>query len=87
MRLIDADKLIEQLEKVKEECSSLVDISHIVGFQAAIDIQPTVYDTDKVVEQLENLKTINVDIGFGTLANTLRKEVVLDIVKGGGVDA
>ena len=38
------------------------------------------------MEQLENLKTINVDIGFGTLANTLRKEVVLDIVKGGGVE-
>ena len=52
-----------------------------------IDKQPTVYDKDRVVKQLEHLKTINVDIGFGTLANTLRKEVVLDIVKGGGVDA
>ena len=53
MRLIDADKLQEDLEKVKKESASLVDISHIIGFQSVVDAQPTAYDVDKVVEQLE----------------------------------
>lgn len=52
-----------------------------------IDAQPTAYEPDKVVEQLESLKTINVDVGFGTVVNTLRKDVVLEIVKVGGTDA
>ena len=89
-RLIDEGKLIKVLE---ERATN----EAICGYMTAYDVtnsiidevkeQPTAYEPDKVVEQLENLKTINVDIGFGTLANTLRKEVVLDIVKGGGVDA
>lgn len=52
-----------------------------------LDAQPTAYDPDKVVEQLENLKTINVDIGFETTVSTLRKDVVMEIVKAGGTDA
>lgn len=73
-RLIDEDELI----KGRVENDPVV---------IAAKCAPTAYNLDRVVAQLENLKTINVDIGFGTLANTLRKEVVLDIVKGGGVDA
>ena len=46
---------------------------------------PTAYDIDKVVEELEKAKTISVDIGFGTIINTIRKGVVLEIVKQGGV--
>lgn len=53
MRLIDADKVLENLEKVKKESASLVDIAYIIGFQCVIDEQPTAYDPDKVVEQLE----------------------------------
>lgn len=45
-----------------------------------------IYDPDKVVQQLENLKTINVDIGFETTVSTLRKDVVMEIVKAGGAD-
>ena len=53
MRLIDADKIQEHLEKVKKESATLVDISHIIGFQSVVDAQPTAFDVDKVVEQLE----------------------------------
>ena len=53
---------------------------------SVIDAHPTAYDPDKVVKQLERLKTINVDIGFGTTVSTLRKDVVLEIVKAGGTD-
>ena len=58
MRLIDADKLIDHLEKVKNESASLVDMAHIIGFQSVIDAQPTAYDVDKVVEQLEDRKSL-----------------------------
>lgn len=83
-RLIDA-------EEFKKQIAGMAIVNNYPPEKAnalckLIDAQPTAYDPDKVAEQLENLKTINVDIGFGTLANTLRKEVVLDIVKGGGVD-
>ena len=57
MRLIDADKLQKHFEKVKAESTTLVDIAHIIGFQSVIDAQPTAYDVDKVVEQLEELKS------------------------------
>ena len=56
MRLIDADKVLENLEKVKKESASLVDIAYIIGFQCVIDEQPTAYDPDKVVTQLEELR-------------------------------
>lgn len=84
-RLIDVDKLKTDLEKAISKNEDM-DCLDFLCAASVIDAQPTAYDPDKVVERLENLKTINVDIGFGTLANTLRKEVVLDIVKGGGVD-
>ena len=53
MRLVDADKIQEHLEKVKKESASLVDLSHIIGFQSVVDAQPTAFDVEKVVEQLE----------------------------------
>lgn len=37
MRLIDADKIQEHLEKVKKESATLVDLSHIIGFQSVVD--------------------------------------------------
>ncbi len=60
-RLIDADKVMEQLEKVRKESASLVDIVHIIGFQGVIDAQPTAYDPDKVVKQLEGLRRAEQD--------------------------
>ena len=36
-RLIDADKLQEDLEKVKKESATLVDLLHIIEFQIVVD--------------------------------------------------
>ncbi len=85
-RLIDADKLKADLEKAisKNEDMDCLDFLRIAS---VIDKQPTAYDPNKVVQQLENLKTINVDIGFETTVSTLRKDVVMEIVKAGGADA
>lgn len=52
MRLIDADKLKADLEKAisKNEDMDYLDFLRVASF---IDAQPTAYDPDKVVEQLE----------------------------------
>ena len=84
MRLIDADKIINSLG------SSDVDIE-IAGL---IDEQPTVFDVDKVVEQLEQLKmryflTIantgdaDKNCAYKNIANAIDKAI--EIIKGGGV--
>lgn len=95
MRLIDADKLIEHFEKVKKESASLVDMAHILGFQSVIDAQPTAYDPDKVVEQLEKLKSlVPVNRVLDDIVNEKPKELgmliayekAIEIVKAGGVD-
>ena len=65
MRLIDADELIEFLEKV----TITEGITFETGFkQILTDIknQPTAYDPEKVVNQLEVQKAV----AFITLANT-----------------
>ena len=68
MRLIDADKIINSLG------SSDVDL-YISGL---IDEQPTAFDVDKVVEQLENYLFEKYCIeGDATID---------EIVKGGGVE-
>ena len=94
-RLIDADALLEQYnlkdatkygnKDAKQQAHSY---STMMLYEIAdmIEDAPTAYDVDEVVEQLEELKTINVDISFGTIIRTLRKYVVLEIVKGGGVN-
>ena len=52
-RLIDADKLKADLEKAisKNEDMDCLDFLRVAS---VIDAQPTAYDPDKVVEQLEN---------------------------------
>ncbi len=88
-RCIDADEVIEQLEKVKKESASLVDIAHIIGFQSLIDSQPTAYDPDKVVEQLEDYGNEETRYYKNTPYEKCIEECigkVIEIVKGGGVD-
>ena len=88
MRLIDADVLIGHFEKLKKESASLVDMAHIIGFQSVIDAQPTVYEPDKVVAELERKKfieqeTILSDIHQGFNAGL---SAAIHVVKGGGVE-
>lgn len=44
---------------------------------------PTAYDIAKVVEELEKVKIINVDVGYGTIYKTIRKDVAIEIAKHG----
>ena len=50
-RLIDADDLLQEFEK--ENVAHNSDIWHITGIKAFIENAPTAFDTEKVVEQLE----------------------------------
>ena len=84
-RLIDADKVIEHLGKGKKESTSLVDIAHIIGFQSIIDAQPTAYDPDKVVEQLEAYSNADEAEQAGTIP-VIELEDAIKIVKAGGAD-
>ena len=87
MRLIDADKIQEHLEKVKKESATLVDISHIIGFQSVVDAQPTAFDVEQVVSELEDYKMwkelLIYDLNFRE-RQILKKAI--DIVKAGGID-
>ena len=69
-RLIDADKLIDSMDdRYKEKVNNVPDIlaEGFMQMEILIKEQPTAFDLDKVVEQLENLKKIaeimrNIDI-------------------------
>lgn len=99
-RLIDADKLKADLEKAisKNEDMDCLDFLRIAS---VIDKQPTAYDPDKVVEQLEDevkeygkrIERRNGDCYFDetekikALEERARGiEKAIEIVKGGGVD-
>ncbi len=69
-RLIDADKIIDSLGNS--------DMDFVIG--AVIDEQPTVFDVDKVVEQLDVYITKLVG------RNSALYQTVMQIVKGGGVE-
>lgn len=84
-RLIDADELKKYLKKY-------LHYGHAIPW---VDAQPTAYDPDKVVEQLEEVEKImtspvNIDC-FGEECRASDCTVCLiskaiEIVKGGGVD-
>lgn len=69
-RLIDADKIIDSL--------GYSDMDFAIG--AVIDEQPTAYDVDAVVEQLDTYITKLVG------RNAALYKTVMQIVKGGGVE-
>ena len=75
MRLIDAEKLVENLQKWDTpESKSLYNFA-----MERIIRQPIVYDTDKVVEQLDTYITKLVR------RSSALYQTVMQIVKGGGV--
>lgn len=77
-RLIDADKIIDSL--------GMSDMDFAIG--AVIDDQPTVFDVDKVINELKRDKFVESecilsDVHQGYNAGLSR---AIEIVKGGGVE-
>lgn len=86
-RLIDADKLKADLEKAisKNEDMDCLDFLRIAS---VIDKQPTAYDPDKVVEQLEDYANEEMHYYKGTPYEKCIEVCIgkaIEIVKGGGV--
>lgn len=84
-RLIDADKIIDSLGNS--------DMDFAIG--AVIDEQPTVFDLDKVVKQLKDLKAMywvsiantgdeKLDVAYEKVGNALDKAI--ELVKERGVE-
>lgn len=103
MRLIDSNKLIQEMRKwywdKEKQKAAENDVSPMDLFThlaiTTVQEQPTVFDVDKVIEQLEELKmryflTIantgdaDKDCAYKNIANTIDKAI--EIVKGGGVE-
>lgn len=84
MRLIDADKLKKDIllqNILGEPIQKIIDrYIHIV------DEQPTVFDVDKVVEQLEKRSTLAKPVGWTKSYEIVILNDAVEIVKGGGVE-
>ena len=84
-RLIEADKLKADLEKAisKNKDMDCLDFLRVASF---IDAQPTAYDPDKVVEQLEERsKEYNAGVRLHGKPEEMLTDEAIEIVKGGGV--
>lgn len=78
MRLIDADKLIENIHKRSYISKALSEI-----FETVIDEQPIAYDVDKVVEQLkERSKEYNSGVRLHGKPEEMLTDEAIEIVKG-----
>lgn len=104
MRLIDADglvtKILEEHKKAEDTYDLCVDeVKDILcGIVSLIDEQPTAYDPDKVVEQLEkkiqtHKNCIEYEKKNGTVTEEFQQRKAVEvlegaivIVKGGGLD-
>jgi hypothetical protein len=75
-RLIDADKIIDSLGNS--------DMDFAIG--AVIDEQPTAFDVDKVVQQLEKRSTLAKPVGWTKSYEIVILNDAVEIVKGGGVE-
>jgi hypothetical protein len=79
-RLIEEDKLMQDVNNTITEKSGAIDWINL------INCQPTAYDPEKVVKQLEDCISDTEDSLTGKGARWAYKGAI-EIVKGGGVDA
>ena len=76
-RLIDADKLLEELREYHP-------LSISYGILSDIEYFPTAYDIDNVIEQLENVSFVDVDEEYADDGQRmLFLHDAIEIVKGG----
>ena len=79
-RLIDADKLLEELREYHP-------LSISYGILSDIEYFPTAYDADKVIEQLENVSFVDIDEEYADDGQRmLFLHDAIEIVKRGGAE-
>lgn len=84
MRLIDADVLKEYCMRASKSDDDFRRVS-LATLASVIDAQPTAYDPDKVVEQLEAYSNADEAERLGTMPAVELADAI-KIVEGGGVD-
>ena len=82
-RLIDADELIKYI-KIWEIGKSIS--SDQKEFIDCVNKQPTAFDVDKVVQQLEKRSTLAKPVGWTKSYEIVILNDAVEIVKGGGVE-
>ena len=82
-RLIDADKI--DFNEVFVGASEFAQDTRNAA-QMLIDNQPTAFDLDKVVEQLENRSALARPVGWSKAYEIIMLKDAIEIVKGGGVE-
>lgn len=88
MGLINADKLLEETRRDRDYAAKNGVMDMYYERQALIDridAQPTAYDVDKVLEQLEAYSNADEAERLGTMP-VVELTDAIEIVKGGGVD-
>lgn len=83
MRLIDANALKEYCMRASKSDDDFRRVS-LATLASVIDAQPTAYDVDKVVEQLEETKAYMLYENMNADVKWFNKAI--EIVKGGGAD-
>ena len=89
-RLIDADKLLETLQDLEPHCENKDYENGMFStmkyyMPKIINDEPTAYDVDKVVEQLESLSNAEADYYYASSNDVINRDDVIEIVKGGGI--
>ena len=79
-RLIEVDRLLRDVNNTITEKSEVVDWINL------INCQPTAYDPEKVVKQLEERSSLARPVGWSKSYEIITLENAIEIVKGGGVD-
>jgi hypothetical protein len=83
MRLIDADLLIDELEKMIRTPRSTMEI--VRDIIPMVDEQPVAYDLDKVVEEIQTYESSEF-VRRCYDENLIYKDAAIDIAKRGGID-
>lgn len=88
MRLIDADilkeNLIKRLKPLEPE-EEMIDVDVVLlSTLMEIDGQPTAFDLDKVMEQLENRSALARPVGWSKAYEIIMLKDAIEILKGGG---
>ncbi|MDD7637233.1 MAG: hypothetical protein PUJ55_09860 [Clostridiales bacterium] len=82
MRLIDADAFKEFIaDAIKKQNGTDKDLVKVSELPIIVDQQPTAYDTDKVVEQLEEFRPEMEQFVCGCILTD-----IIEVVKGGGAN-
>ena len=71
---------MEDIQKTITEQSSTIDWMNLIYRQ------PTAYDVDKVVDQLESLSNAEADYYYARSNDVIDRDDAIEIVKGGGVN-